>query len=62
MEVSSEEENHPVEEKQPKTDELFENYDQFNEIDVLTNDDQANENDDHSTENDEVIGDKYDQV
>ena len=62
MEVSSEEENHPVEEKQPKTDELFENYDQFNEIDVLTNDDQANENDDHSKENDEVIGDKYDQV
>ena len=55
-EVSNDEENHPVQEKQPKTDELFENDDQSNEINVPTNDD-VSSNDDHSNENDEVNGD-----
>ena len=68
MEGSNDEENHPVEEKQLKSNELFEIDDKSNEDDDQTkddeqsNDDQANENDDHSKENDEVIGDKYDQV
>ena len=63
MEVLDEEESHQVEEKQLKTDELFENDDQFNAKNVHTNvDEQANENDDHSKENDEVNGNKYDQV
>ena len=55
MEVFDDEESHPVEEKQPKTDEFFENDDQSNEIDVQTND--VSSNDDHSNENDEVNGD-----
>ena len=63
MEVSNNEENHPVEERQPKTDKLFENHDQSNAKNVQTNDDeQSNENDDHFKENDEVDGDNNDQV
>ena len=61
MDVYNDEENHPVEEKQPKTGELFENDDQSNEIDVQTNDDEES-NDELSNENDEVNGNDNDQV
>ena len=60
-EVSNDEENHPVQEKQPKTDEFFENDDQSNEIDVQTNDEEQS-NDRLSNEKDEVNGNDNDQV
>ena len=60
LEVFNDEENHPVEEKQAKSDELFENDDQSNEDDDHTNDDE--QSDDHSDENDEGNGNDYDQV
>ena len=53
------EESHPVEDIQTKSDELFEMDDESNEDDDHTNDD---ENDDHFKENDEVDGDNNDQV
>ena len=53
------EESHPAEDIQTKSDELFEIDDQSNEDDDHTNDD---ENDDHFKENDEVDGDNNDQV
>ena len=68
MKVFNDEESHPDEDIQTKTDESFDET-------IQTNDEQANklstddiksdelfENDDHSKENDEVNGDKHDQV
>ena len=53
--------NHPVEEKQAKSDELFEIDDQSNEDDDQTNDDEESD-DELSNENEEVNGNDYDQV
>ena len=54
------EESHPAEDIQTKSDELFEIDDQSNEDDDHTNDDEPS--DDHSDENDESNGNDYDQV
>ena len=61
------EESHPVEDIQTKSDELFEIDDQSNDDDDQTNDDRTNddhvnENDDHPKENDEVSDDNNGQV
>ena len=64
---TKDEESHPVEDIQTKSDELFEIDDQSNEDDDQTNDDRTNddhvnENDDHPKENDEVSDDNNGQV
>ena len=59
-EKKKDEESHPAEDIQTKSDELFEIDDQSNEDDDHTNDDEPS--DDHSDENDEGNGNDYDQV
>ena len=55
------EESHPAEDIQTKSDELFEIDDQSNEDDDQTNDDEESD-DELSNENEEVNGNDYDQV
>ena len=57
IEVSNDEESHPAEEIQQKTDELFKNDVQSNAKNVQTNAEQSNDN--HANENDEQSNDDH---
>ena len=61
QEKKKDEENHPAEDIQTKSDELFEIDDQSSEDDDQTNDDEESD-DELSNENEEVNGNDYDQV